>query len=503
MQRSIPTTKRAIPAAPRALVGRPELCARLDAPGWRVATLSAPAGFGKTVLMASWAEGCPDPVAWCSCDALDAEPVRFWNGLIASLAATWPSVGDDAGLRLEAAGADDLEFATLLATDLEDIEGPAVIVIDDLHLARPTADAMAAFVAALPAGIRLVLGSRLPPPLPLSRLRLAGELVELRADDLRFAEAETATVLARHDATLAAADLGRLQALTEGWPAAVQLSATSLRQASDRGAFVDSLASTDRAVSDFLVGEVLGDLPARTSEFLDATCLLEEMDVDLCERITGFDDAGAVLAQMVDLGMLVVPVDGVGRSFRYHHLLGAFMQARLRASGTQRFQALGRRAAAALEERGLVVPAVRIALAVDDADLAVAMIRRSYERAMHPNHDEVNVAAARWWLHDRGQEAVRDDPILVIELVLPIVTTGGHEAMRWVRQVEAAHPDPDPVLRGYVQACWAEHHLVRGETDDARRSYEVGLAALGGVPPPGPSPAAHVPGRCAGPHGGR
>jgi len=157
-------------------VSRSELCARLD-DDYRVALVAAPAGHGKTATLASWAAGHHDRLAWLSCDASDAEPTRFMSCLLSAVSARWPGVVDDAFVLLERGATDTYDSAISLANELANLSVPGVIVVDDLHLAAPAPDMLTAFIETLPAGFRLVAGTRSDPPLPLARLRLRGGLV--------------------------------------------------------------------------------------------------------------------------------------------------------------------------------------------------------------------------------------------------------------------------------------------------------------------------------------
>ena len=206
---------------------RPELLARLDA-DYRVALVSAPAGYGKTATLAAWAAGWRDQLAWLSCDPSDAEPSRFMSCLLSAISATWPGVADDAFVLLERDGAETYDSAVAVANELAAIEQPGVIVVDDLHLAAPAPAMLGAFIDALPDGFRFVAGTRSDPPLSLARLRLRGELLELRGDDLRFVPGEMSDFFRLHDVTLAGDELLRMHELTEGWPAGAQLAAIAL-----------------------------------------------------------------------------------------------------------------------------------------------------------------------------------------------------------------------------------------------------------------------------------
>ena len=221
------------------------------------------------------------------------------------------------------------DSAVSVANELAAVDVPGVIVVDDLHLAAPSADMLTAFYEALPDGFRFVVGTRSDPPLSLARLRVQGELLELRGEDLRFTAAETSDFFDQHEVSLTADEVRRVHELTEGWPAGVQLAAIALQRAVAPDELLDAFATTDRAVEDFLVSEVLATLPSDLVAFLIETSVLDAFDAELCAAVTGVEEAAAVLKGLVAADLFVVPLDERGRWYRYHHLFGAFLRARL------------------------------------------------------------------------------------------------------------------------------------------------------------------------------
>jgi LuxR family maltose regulon positive regulatory protein len=266
------------------------LHARLDG-DYRLALVSAPAGYGKTATLAAWAAARGDEVAWLSCDPTDVDPTRFMSCLLTAISARWPGVADDAFVLLDREGADTYDSAVAVANELATIDGRGAIVVDDLHLAAPAPTVLNAFIDALPDGFRFVAGTRADPPVSLARWRLRGELLELRGDDLRFDPEELCRFLDLVDVDVDAADLERLHELTEGWPAGVQLAAIALQRGIGRADFLAAFADTDRAVGDFLLSEVLAALPPELVEFLVTTSVLDTFDAELCVAVTGRDDA--------------------------------------------------------------------------------------------------------------------------------------------------------------------------------------------------------------------
>ncbi len=472
-----------IPHAAGSIVPRSELVARLDDPSWRLGVVSAPAGFGKSMLLSSWALDRVVRPAWFSCDPGDAEPLQFWKGLIASVGTRWPGVGDDATVVLGRSTSEEQRAAISLANDLADVATPPVLVIDDLHLAKPTPSVLSAFIGALPPEVRLIIGSRKQSPFSLARRRLSGDLLELRTEDLRFSTAEAAALLGHHAIELTATDVVLLQEMTEGWPAALQLAAMSLRRASERERFLGALGSTEGPMADFLVSEVLAGLPDDWIEFLLVTSVLDEFDVALCERMTGRADAGEILHELLAADLFVVALDDAGEWYRYHHLFGAFMRARLRAQGAERLRHVHAHAVKALEDEGHIVPAIRHAIANDNGTLGAEIARRALGRSMHPIDVDATAAAARLWLDECAADTVATDPVTVLEIILALASTSGSDVARWLELVAEAHPHPSAEVTGYLQGTWGEYHLGHGHVGEALRCLDLAMTAFDGAPP--------------------
>ena len=289
-------TKLYVPRWRRGLVPRPRLSERLNRGAESKLTLvSAPAGFGKTTLLAEWLAATPAEersAAWVSLDQSDNHARTFWTYFIAALRTVEPSVGANAIALLQSAQPAPIEAVlTLLLNELSAISNnEVVLVLDDYHVidAREIHDGMVFLLDHLPPRMHLVIASRADPPLPLARLRARGELVEIRAEDLRFAADEAASYF--HESMgldLTARDVAVLEGRTEGWIAALQLAALSMQGRSDITGFIASFAGDDRYIVDYLVEEVLQRQPDTVRSFLRDTSILDRLSGPLCDAVTG------------------------------------------------------------------------------------------------------------------------------------------------------------------------------------------------------------------------
>jgi LuxR family maltose regulon positive regulatory protein len=246
----------------------------------RLIVVAAPAGFGKTALLADWAGRAQRPVAWLSLDAGDSDPARFWRHAVAALDRVWPGIGERAGPLLGPPAPSTFEgLVTALINELatQPRGDELLVVLDDYHLidARPVHESLTFLLEHLPPGLHLVLASRSDPPLPLARLRAAGQLAELRAGDLQFTSQEAADLLREAiGRDLPAAMVAALAARTEGWAAGLQLAALSLRGQPDVTGFVAAFSGSHRCVLDYLAGEVLDRQPDEVRGFLLETSVL-------------------------------------------------------------------------------------------------------------------------------------------------------------------------------------------------------------------------------------
>ena len=334
-------TKLYLPPPRPGLVPRPRLLERLaEGMDRKLVLVCTPAGFGKTTLLAEWARRSQRPVAWLSLDAGDNDPARFWRHVAAALDGVLPGLADQVGARLR-----DLEAAspqavvTMLVNDLADAAEELVLVLDDYHLiqAPPVHESVGFLLEHLPPSLRLMVASRADPPLPLARLRARGELVELRAAELRFTAEEAAELLRTAvGSALPEAAVASLAARTEGWAAGLQLAALSLRDRADVTTFVAGFSGSHRFVLDYLTEEVLDRQPEPLRSFLLETAVLERLCGPLCAAVTGRGDSQQLLERLERANLFLVRLDEVRGWWRYHQLFADLLGARLQREQPER-----------------------------------------------------------------------------------------------------------------------------------------------------------------------
>jgi LuxR family transcriptional regulator, maltose regulon positive regulatory protein len=426
-------TKLHVPRPRPGFVPRPRLAGALDEGlARRLILVCAPAGSGKTALLADWAPSGNRPVAWLSLDAADNDPVRLWRHVVAGLDRARPGIAERVGPLLGPPAPPSFEgLVTALINELaaQRGDGEVLLVLDDYHLidAQPVHVSLGFLLEHLPPGLHLVLASRSDPPLPLARLRAGGQLAELRADDLRFT-AEEAAALLRETAgdVLPAAAVVALAARTEGWAAGLQLAALSLQGQADPTGFVAAFSGSHRYILDYLTDEVLDGQTDQVREFLLETSVLERLSGGLCDAVTGRTGGQVMLERVERANLFLVPLDEVRGWWRYHHLFADLLRARLQQQQQPgRVAALHRAAAAWCEEHGLADDAVRHALAAGDPAWAARLIERHF--------DEIFLSGERAtlerWLGALPAGLIRSRPRLLLAQARLALLSGRLEAV--------------------------------------------------------------------------
>ena len=419
-------TKLHLPRPRAQLVPRSRLVERLQQGAAGALTLvSAPAGYGKTTLLAQWRASTRAPIAWLSLEPEDNEPTRFLTYLIAALQTLDPRLGRSAQALL--GFPEPAEPATVMAMLANDLfGGPGedfALVLDDYHViaAQSIHRALTHLVERLPPRMHLIISTRSDPPLPLARLRASGQLTELRAAELRFGTAEAGAFLAEvMGLHLSPEDVTTLQARTEGWIAGLQLAALSLQGQADVAGALAAFSGSQRFVLDYLSEEVLSRQPTPVLSFLLHTALLERLSGSLCDAVTGQEGSQAVLEALERANLFVVPLDEERLWYRYHHLFADLLRSRLSPTMSALVPELHRRASRWYEEQGLILDAVHHAVLASD----LARVSRLLEEHRHSLTLGGQARTVLAWLQALPDERIQQHPSLCFSQALLLMLTG-------------------------------------------------------------------------------
>ncbi|MET7992107.1 LuxR C-terminal-related transcriptional regulator [Amycolatopsis sp. NPDC005232] len=441
----VPRRKRSVPELPHGFVSRPRLLKALDRAAPEAATMvCAPAGSGKTLVLAEWLRGGGlGSAAWLSLDAADNDEHRFRSGLLDALTPAAPGLHDfDAG---------SPSFLADLVDALDTLPTPLRLVLDDVHelvATEPLRD-VEQLLRLRPRGLRLVLSTRWDPPLPLARLRLSGRLVDLRSDHLQFRPDEAAALLASEGVAISPEQVDRLVTRTEGWASGLRLAAESLKGGAE-------FTGTDPTVSAYLVDEVLAPLSEEERQFLREISVCERVSASLATALSGRADAGELLARLEHRTAMLFRAGAGRRIYRLHTLLRAHLLTDLMLRTPRRVPALHRRAAEWLRARHQAGDAVSHALEAGDAALVADLLRRhALDLLLAGEHDVLRRARAAL-----SDDVVGDDPWLALTGALEHLDAARPGAARaQVTLAERAWPrEPSPelrALRGLVDSRFA------------------------------------------------
>lgn len=389
-------TKIHLPPVPENLIARPHLIEHLcSVPNPKLILVSAPAGFGKSTAVNVWAQQQETPAAWYALDSSDNDPVRFWTYLLAAIQHAGVSLSPGI-TQMASPGGEALVIA--LINELVEHAAPLTVILDDYHLIseRNIHDALRLLLDHLPESVTLVVITRADPSLVLGRLRARGQMIELRAAELRFMPDEVAAFF--HDAMGLALETSEITALdrrAEGWPAGLQLAALAIRGHADPAAFAASFAGSHHYIVEYLTEEVISQQPDEIQRFLLETAHLDRLCVPLCNAVTGHANSDRLLAHLQEQNLFLVALDTTHTWYRYHHLFAELLRHRQHQTlGTEEKHTLYQRASRWHEEHERISDAVEYALAGQLHQDGVRLLEDNWHHILHQGE----ISTLRRWL---------------------------------------------------------------------------------------------------------
>jgi LuxR family maltose regulon positive regulatory protein len=463
------------------LVQRPHLLESLDAGlSGKLTLVSAPAGFGKTTVVSEWLRYCGHPTAWLSLDTNDNDLSRFVIYLIAALQRIDPEIGIDLQAALEESLPPHFEILlTRLISEMERLPKKSIIVLDDYHLinAKPVHDVLNFLIEYLPLTVHMVITGRTDPPLPISRLRVQGEVNEVRASQLRFTKMEVAVFL--NDLMgfdLSPDDIDALEARTEGWIASLKLAALSMQGRDDRPEFIAEFSGSHRYVIDYLVDEVMARLPEEVRIFLRRTSILERFCAPLCEYVVGGSEEMDIIDYLDRSNLFLIPLDDHREWYRYHHLFADFLRKRLRETEPDRIPELHCRASQWYENEGLVDEAIQHALAAGDLDDAIRLVDQVAADLLVRREPNKLLKL----MHQLPPDRCQDYPLLCIWHAWALVFLGQLEAVEPILQIAETNQSKAPGISIYGYVTTVRAYLAN-QQGDLLKSKNLTEQALEGM----------------------
>jgi LuxR family transcriptional regulator, maltose regulon positive regulatory protein len=465
-----PSSKFSPPRASPQLVHRPRLLYELQrGEQARLTLVVASPGAGKTVLLGDWVASHPERrSAWLSCDVADADPVRFVAAVIEALrrAGAQPGIGEDARQLLSLDGVVSADVVAALADDLDRLDGPSVLVIDDFHLAGSQAtEALSLLVGCRPSSLQLVVASRVDPQLRLHRMRTNGELVELRDRDLSFSAEESTAFLTGFGVQLSDPDLAVVYRRSEGWAAGLQMAAISINQSPDPVGAAGRVDLHGHTVAGYFLDEVLHRQPPEVVDFMLATSVLDELSVPACTALCGHGSA-ALLQSIYSGHMFVTALDDEAGTYRYHQLVKEVLQAELHARDPARERLLRTAAAAYLADTGQVGMAARHLLAAGDPAAAFRLLSERVVRDYFVNPSTGSALD----LDEVQPDLFAGAPEILVPLAAELLLRGAFErGSRALMLAQEAGVDPgrEPELAMKLALISANHCALVGRLDES------------------------------------
>jgi len=445
-----------------------------------VVSVVAPAGYGKTTLLAQWAERSRQAVAWVSVDELDNDPKVLLTYVAEALNAVEP-VGERVFDAL-ASPASSVPGSVVprLSSAFSSMISPVVLMLDDVHLLHDAECRAALSVLAdhVPGGSQLVLAGRAEPPLRIPRLRAEGKLAEIGPADLSLTAEEAASLLRAAEVVLGDEDMAELHRRSEGWAVGLYLAALYLREGGSPRGVAASFGGDDRFVSEYVEAEFLARISSSQRAFLTRTAALERMCGPLCEAVLDLPGSGGTLAEVARSNLLLVPLDHRREWYRYHHLFRDMLLAELERREPGLAPALRRRAAAWYLQHDLPEEALEYSILAGDVD-SVARLVQTLWRPVYIRGRTSTLQRWFGWLDDRG--GIEGRPLVAMNAAFLAEMTGHPvQAERWADAVERWQQDASPPFDAYTEAMAATLRTIlcrrgvkqmRADADEAARKF--------------------------------
>ncbi|MBU47449.1 MAG: helix-turn-helix transcriptional regulator [Deltaproteobacteria bacterium] len=493
-QTHILATKLFAPPTRPEFVQRPRLQDSLQQLTWKkLILISAPAGFGKTALVSDWLHNAEIPSAWLSLHASDGELSRFLSYVIAALQTIKPDIGEDVLPLLAGPSLPPVpSLMTTLLNTLSSVSEHFVLVLDDYHVLEVPAidEALQFLLGHMPPTMHLVMLTREDPPFPLGRLRVKGELLELRAADLRFTIEESSSFLReRMGISLSDEQLTSLESRTEGWIAGLQLAALSMRGKSDLSSFITDFSGEHRYVVDYLVEEVIRELPTETRDFLLRSSILQRLGSGLCDAVVGVEGSLHKLEELEKSNLFVIPLDEKRHWFRFHHLFADVLHAHAKREYPDEIRVWHQRAATWYASEGMYEDAIEHAREAKDCDRLAA-----YLECCWPEMDGLFQSGTwRRWASSLPEECAFDRPILCLAYGWSSLSAGDMEnGAIWLRRADECFTEEGglregmivvderqrPVLMGSLCNAWAYRAKALGRNEEVIEYAQKALKSL-------------------------
>jgi len=451
-----------------------KLLTGLSQPG-SFALITGPAGFGKTTLLSEYVAVLKQPVAWVSLDAGDDDPIQFWTYVITACQTIHGEIGESVLSLLQLPQTLPTEaIPSILINELAASEHDLTLILDDYHTIQNESihGAIAFLLEHLPKNLHVLISTRVDPPWPLARFRSRNLLVEIRAQDLRFSSQEAASFLNRMmELELSSDDVESLEERTEGWAAGLQLAALSMKGRSDTSGFVRALKGSHVYIAGYLIEEVLMLQSLEVQDFLLQTSILDRLNGDLCEAVTGYKHAQTMLLSLQQKNLFVISLDDENKWFRYHNLFADLLLAKLQSSTSKDMLIeLHKRAAKWYEQADMIPEAIEHSLKAQDVVNVVQLVEVNALRLILQAH----VRTVEVWLRTVPPEYLEKSPRINMACAwLHVLRGATSQAMPYIERLKIffSTDDPkkiDPSVQGEWLALQAKVLSVQGKPAESQ-----------------------------------